>query len=96
MIMRYTWDPKKNAANFRKHRVTFEVAAGIFKGFTYEYQDEKFDYEEIRQIAIGFTDNLEFFVVFTDVSEEERRIISARPASRKERKDYWAARGRHD
>ena len=82
--------------NFRKHRVTFEVAVRIFEGFTYEYQDERFEYEEIRQIAVGIANNLEFFVVFTDVSEEERRIISARPASRKEREDYWAARRRHD
>jgi uncharacterized protein len=95
MTMRYTWDPKKNAENFRKHGVTFEVAVRIFEEFTVEYQDVRFEYEEIREIAIGATNGLEFFVVFTEISDEERRIISARPASRKERKDFWKDRRRH-
>jgi hypothetical protein len=94
--MRYTWEPKKNAANVRKHGISFELAIRIFGDFTLEEFDERYEYEEIRQIGVGVVNNLEFFVVFTDVSEEERRIISARTANRKERKDYWEARRRLD
>jgi uncharacterized protein len=28
--MRYTWDPAKNAANIRKHGISFEDALRIF------------------------------------------------------------------
>jgi uncharacterized protein len=96
MAMRYTWDPKKNAANVRKHGVSFESAMRIFEGFTVEELDERFAYEEVREAAIGIVNQLELFVVFTEVSDEERRIISARPANRQEREVYWEARRRHD
>jgi uncharacterized DUF497 family protein len=95
MTIRYTWDPKKNATNRRKHGVTFEVAIRVFEGFTVEDFDERYEYEEIRQSAIGVVNDIEFFVVFTDVSDEERRIITARPATREEREVYWQTRRRH-
>jgi uncharacterized DUF497 family protein len=95
MEMRYTWDPKKNAANNRKHGVTFEVAIRVFENFTVKDFDERHDYGEVRQSAIGIVNDIEFFVVFTEISEEERRIITARPATREEREVYWQARRRH-
>lgn len=96
MPIRYTWDPRKNAANKRKHGVTFEAAVRIFEGFTVEQHDDRQGYEEIRETAIGIVNNLELFVVFADVSDEERRIISARPADKQERETYWEARRRHE
>lgn len=96
MAIRYSWDPRKNAANARKHGITFEAAVRIFEGFTVEQQDERFAYEEVREAAIGVVNNLEFYVVFADVSDEERRIISARPANKQERETYWEARRRHE
>lgn len=96
MPIRYTWDPKKNAANIRKHGISFERAIRIFDGFTYEEQDDRYDYEEVRQVAVGVTEGAEVVVVFTDVSEEERRIISARRPKAAERERYWQARRRDD
>ena len=96
MVMRYTWDPKKNAANVRKHRITFDAAVRAFENFIVEGFDERFEYDEIRETAIGFTNSLEIYIVFTEIPEEERRIISARPATREEREIYWNARRRHD
>ncbi|MBP6014866.1 MAG: BrnT family toxin [Alphaproteobacteria bacterium] len=75
--------------------MTFEAAVRIFESFTVEEQDERFDYEEIRQTAIEVVNNLEFYVVFTDVAEDERRVISARPANKHERQVYWEARRRN-
>jgi uncharacterized DUF497 family protein len=95
MAIRYTWDPAKNAANFKKHGLTFEAAIRVFENFTFEYQDEDTSHEEIRQIAIGVAEGREIFVVFTDVSEDERRIISARVTTRSERQAYWRERRRH-
>ena len=96
MATLYTWDPKKAAINLRKHGVTFERAVRIFEGFTVQYQDERYDYEEIREIAVGAVEGEEIVVVFTDVSDQERRIISARGAKRSEREAYWHARRRYD
>jgi uncharacterized DUF497 family protein len=96
MPIRYTWDPEKNAANLRKRRISFERAVRIFNGFTLEYQDERYHYEEIRQVAIGLVEADEIVVIFADVDDEERRVISARGATRFERQVYWEARRRHD
>ena len=96
MPVSYTWDHEKNAANLRKHGITFERAVRIFDGFTLEYEDDRFEYEEVRQIAIGVVETDEVFVVFTDVDDEERRIISARRATRFERQIYWEARRRNE
>jgi uncharacterized DUF497 family protein len=78
-------------ANLRKHGISFEAAVLVFEGFVLEQQDQRFDHEEIRQTAIGVFNGAEIYIVFTDVTHNERRIISARRANRKERQDYWQA-----
>jgi uncharacterized DUF497 family protein len=50
--------------------------------------DARFDYGEIRVYAIGIVNDLEITVIYTDVSETERRIISAW-AEQHEREAYW-------
>jgi uncharacterized DUF497 family protein len=87
--MRYTWDPAKNAASIRKHRISFERAVRIFDGPTFERIDDRYDYGEIRITAIGIIENTEIFVAFTKKSSDERRIISARKTERKEREEFW-------
>ena len=42
--------------------------------------DERFDYDEVRVHAIGIVNGLEIAVIYTDVSGNERRMISARRA----------------
>jgi uncharacterized DUF497 family protein len=51
--------------------------------------DDRFDYGEIRVYAIGIVNDLEITLIYTDVSETERRIISAWRAERHEREAYW-------
>jgi uncharacterized DUF497 family protein len=58
-----------------------------------ERVDDRFDYGEIRVYAIGVVNGLEVTVVYTDVSESERRIISAWRAERHERAAYWQSLG---
>ena len=48
---------------------------------------------EIRFYAIGVANGLEVTVIYTDVSESERRIISAWRAERHERAAYWQSLG---
>jgi uncharacterized DUF497 family protein len=56
---------------------------------TLEKVDDRFDYGEIRVYAIGIVNDLEITVIYTDVSETERRIISAWRAEQHEREAYW-------
>lgn len=88
-MIRYTWDKRKNGRNVRLHGIAFEDAVRIFEGPTLEQVDERFDYEEPRVYAIGIVNGLEITVIYTDRSEDERRIISAWRSMPQERRAYW-------
>jgi uncharacterized DUF497 family protein len=87
--MRYTWDDKKNRRNLKLHGIIFEDAIRIFASPTVERVDARFDYGEQRVYAIGIVNGVEITVVYTDVGEEERRIISAWRSAPHERRQYW-------
>ena len=87
--MMYVWDKRKGRGNVARHGIDFEDAIRIFEGPTLERVDDRFDYGETRIYAIGVVDGLEITLIYTDVSETERRIISAWRAERHERTAYW-------
>ncbi len=91
--MNHVWDGRKNRRNLACHGIAFEDAIGIFEGPTLEKVDDRFDYGEIRVYAIGVVNGLEVTVIYTDVSETERRIISAWRAERHERAAFWQSLG---
>jgi uncharacterized DUF497 family protein len=91
--MNYVWDRRKGRSNLTRHGIAFEDAIRIFDGPTLEKVDDRFEYREIRVYAIGFANGLEVTVIYTDVSESERRIISAWRAERHERAAYWQSLG---
>jgi uncharacterized DUF497 family protein len=91
--MNYVWDPRKSRRNRARHGIAFEDAVGIFNGPTLERVDDRFDYGEIRVYAIGVINGVEITVIYSDVSETERRIISAWRAERHEREAYWQSLG---
>jgi uncharacterized DUF497 family protein len=89
--VRFDWDPKKARENYRKHEVSFEIAALVFDdpGFVM-YPDRDVDGEE-RWHTIGMVgDVLLLLVVHTLVEEDEEivRIISAREVTPHERRLY--------
>ena len=86
--MNYGWDGRKSRGNLSRHGIAFEDAIRIFEGPTLEKVDDRFDYGETRIYAIGVVDGLEITLIYTDVSETERRIISAWRAERHERAAY--------
>ena len=71
------------------HGIAFEDAVRIFEGSTVERVDEHFDYGERRVYAIGVVNGLEITVIYTDRTEDERRIISAWRSEPHERRHYW-------
>lgn len=91
--MRFTWDEAKNKRNIKDHDISFETAREVFSDLLHlSILDERFDYFEERWITVGITQNRAVVVVahlyFTDEAEEIIRIISAREATSKERRQY--------
>jgi uncharacterized DUF497 family protein len=89
--VRFGWDGRKSDRNLRDRGFDFEFAAQMFDGPTLERDDTRRDYGERRVIALGQVEGITLTVVYTDraeVGEIERRIISARVSSRRERKAY--------
>ena len=91
--MRFEWDSKKNLTNIRKHGVSFEEAQEVFDDPLHiALLDHRFGYFEERWITIGRTEKRRLIVAahlyFDDEGEEVIRIISAREATRNERRQY--------
>lgn len=81
--MRLEWDPAKAAANLRKHGVPLEAAANFDWGTSKEEIDDRFDYDEERIVALGLIGPRVHVLTYT-MRGEVCRIISLRPANRKE------------
>ena len=81
--------PPKNQVNVGKHGIPFEDAKRIFDGPVFTRPDDRKDYGEPRCISIGRVANAFLVVVHTD-RNGRIRLISARPASSKERETYHA------
>lgn len=90
--MKFEWDQAKASANKRKHVVSFEEAASIFRGFHVDRHDLRRDYGETRFIALGVDSNGVVLNVVYTLRGENVRIISAWKASKHERETYSNAR----
>lgn len=83
----FEWDPVKNQTNIEKHGISFETAKRIFEGAMWTRLDERRDYGERRFIGIGEVPPAYLVVAYT-VRDHAVRLISARPASQRERQAY--------
>jgi len=83
--MLFEWDEAKSQRNLNERGFGFEYAARVFLGPTLERPDNRREYDEVRIQAIGRLIDDILFVVYTDRGDA-RHIISARLASRKERR----------
>ena len=88
LFMRFEWDENKNRQNVLKHGIDFEDARKIFRGFTIDTLDDRFDYGEERTISVGLMNGAAIIVVVHTDRQGICRIISARPALKQERKTY--------
>jgi uncharacterized protein len=87
--MRFEWDEDKAAANLSKHGVSFNEGATVLGdplGWT--YPDLEHSTSEKRWITVGMSERQRILVVAHTEEAEMMRIISARQATRKERKFY--------
>lgn len=83
----FEWDEEKSLRNLQSRGFDFAFASRIFAGDTVEQPDERREYGERRLIAFGEAEGHVLAVVYT-WRGNRRRIISARPADRKERNEY--------
>jgi len=85
--MRFEWDDKKARSNIRKHKITFEEAATVLldpMSLTGADPDHSFD--EYRYITFGMSEQGRLLVVVHTEKNDIIRIISARLASKGERR----------
>jgi uncharacterized DUF497 family protein len=87
--MKIEWDRNKAAANLIKHGVSFEEATTVFGDpLSLSIEDPLHSAGEERFVTMGVSATMRALVVVHAKSRQATRIISARLATRKERKDY--------
>ena len=90
--MRYEWDEEKRKLNIAKHRVDFERVWKFDWSTALVTIDDREDYGEVREIAVGFIEAILYVLGFTLRDEDIVRVITLRKASRAEAKRYAKAR----
>ena len=95
--MRFEYDSKKAASNEKKHGVSFEEAISVFEDPLLLLLEDSSEAEENRFIAAGFSELSRFLLVVHCIgeasnNEEIIRIISARPATKREKKQLEEVR----
>lgn len=89
--IQFALDKAKAAENLRKHGVSFEEASTVFADENARLKhDPDHSQGEDRFILLGFSAKLRILVVCHAYREEKEviRLISARKATRNERKQY--------
>ncbi len=87
--MEFEWDPKKAMSNLQKHKVSFEEAStALSDPMAATGADPDHSIGEFRYVTFGISERGRLLVVAHTEQDETVRIISARLASKKERKIY--------
>ncbi|MDQ2731398.1 MAG: BrnT family toxin [Armatimonadota bacterium] len=87
--MRFEWDDTKSRLNYEKHGVTFLEAATVFAdALSILKSDPLHSEEEERLILLGQSKQQRFLVVVHRERGDSIRIISARLATARERRNY--------
>ena len=85
--MRFEWDPAKAAVNKRKHGVSFEEALTCFSDPLALLLEERRHAERLVLIGVS-THTRVIFTVYAELDDDGVRVISARRATRGERRSY--------
>jgi len=85
--VRIEFDPAKDAANQAKHGVSLAVAAELDWEAALVWVDTRFEYEELRMIALAPRTGILYYAAFVERGVA-RRIISLRRANRREVTHY--------
>ena len=87
--MDFEWNPAKDEANLRKHGISFVDAATVFSDpLSYTFDDPDHAQHEHRWLTLGRTQSGRLLIVSHTERNRRIRIISAREATKYERKIY--------
>ena len=89
MEIEFEWDSGKEAANRRKHGLSFHEAASVFEDpLSWTFPDPDHSVGEHRWLTIGVSSSGKVIVISHADRGRRTRVISARAATRYERRDY--------
>ena len=92
MNQQFEWDPDKARLNLAKHEVSFEEASTVFDDPLFiTFLDEEHSTDEERYITLGLSRSSSLLLVAHTDREGTIRIISARRATKNERRFYEEA-----
>jgi uncharacterized DUF497 family protein len=83
-----TWDESKRASNLTRHGLDFAEVVCFDFGTALHYIDDREDYGELREIAIGWCGPRLCFLVFVRRGKDEVHVISFRKATKQEMRRY--------
>ena len=87
--MQFEWNTEKAEANLKKHEVSFDEAETVFDDLLFViFADPDHSFEENRFIIMGESNQNRLLVVSYTERPPSTRLISAREATRPERKKY--------
>jgi uncharacterized DUF497 family protein len=88
-VLIFEWDPQKAKSNLEKHGVSFEEASTAFHDtLSLTIDDPLHSIDEERLILVGMSQENRILVVVHTERGDNIRIISARKATKEERKSY--------
>ena len=85
---RFQWDEEKNRVNVEKHGIDFRDAVSVFERQTFDRLDARRDSGETRINSLGEMGRQVVVNVTHTNRNGEIRLISARPATSRERERY--------
>jgi uncharacterized protein len=89
MGLEFEWDRDKARRNVEKHEISFEEAATVFGDpFSLTIEDPSHSEYEVRFVTVGETVRQKLVVVVHTNRGRSVRVISARRATRRERRTY--------
>jgi len=89
MALLFEWDPEKGCRNLANHGVSFDEASTAFRDLlSMTIDDPLHSVDEDRFVLIGHSNRNRLLVVVHTERGDRIRIISARPATNKERFYY--------
>ncbi len=87
--MQFEWNTEKAKANLKNHRVSFDEAKTVFADPLFViFADPDHSFEENRFVIMGVSNQNRLLVVSYTERPKATRLISAREATRSERKKY--------
>jgi len=87
--MQFEWNPDKANSNLKKHGVSFNEASNVFNDpLSVTFPDPDHSFGEERYVIIGLSSANRILIVSHTDRVNRVRIISAREATRNERRFY--------